>query len=182
MKVALHWSLGLKTSLFQKTTQLCVVIVTQGFFFQCVKQSWGRSCDRWPLVMKHNVHFHYRTAYATSSPLTLHVSHVGVEVSGALNYVQAPAVDWCHEPGYHRKSETGGSWPFVFMNKMFRAGRIPKASLISWDTNTTGTTKEKNKRFSRELDCFLFTVFNVQFYQKNKQILIMIVGNAAQIK
>lgn len=64
------------------------------------------------------VHLQYYVGYVTVSPLTPHVSHVSVEVRWALNYVRALAVRWCHEPGYHRKSETSGpSWPFIFMNK-----------------------------------------------------------------
>ena len=54
-----------------------------------------------------NVHVQYYAGYATISPLALHVSHVS-EVSGALNDVRALAVQWCHEPGYHRKSENIG--------------------------------------------------------------------------
>lgn len=49
----------------------------------------------------------YYSCYATISPLTLYVSQEGV--CRTLNYVQALAVYWCHEPGYHRKSETSGS-------------------------------------------------------------------------
>lgn len=55
-----------------------------------------------------NVHFLYGAGYATTSPLTLCVSHGGVGF-WALNNLQALAVQWCREPGYHRKLETGAS-------------------------------------------------------------------------
>lgn len=121
--------------------------------FSCilfVLHSRRQSCDRWPL-MEHslrNVHFQHCSGYATVSPLTLCVSHVRMQVCRALNYVQALAVHWCHEAGYHRKSERGGSWPFAFMNTMSRAGGVPSVALISGDTNTADAVVKKNKRFS----------------------------------
>lgn len=54
-------------------------------------------------------------------------------------------MNWCHEQGYHGKSETSGCWPFVFMNKMSWAGSIPEVALISRDTNAADTAMKKNK-------------------------------------
>ncbi len=96
------------------------------------------------------VHFQYFAGYATMSTLTLFVSRIRTGVCIALNYVQALAVQWCHEPGYHRKSESSGSWPFVFKSKMSQAVGIPEVALIKWDMNTADTIVNKNKRFSSD--------------------------------
>lgn len=49
------------------------------------------------------------------------VSHVRLWARRTSIYARALAVCWCHEAAYHRKSETGSPWPFVWVNKTSRA-------------------------------------------------------------
>lgn len=123
------------------------MIIIQKFYFSVllyVQQSRRQSCDRWPLLWRNMAWEIFSIVQVMQpSPLWPCMCHMLVWGSaGAFNYALALAVQWCHELGYHRESKTSGSWPFVFMIKMFWAGSIPKVALIK---NTADTIENKIK-------------------------------------